>query len=217
MIAARRGLYALVDTSSLDARGIDVLAFARAVLAGGPALLQLRAKNADDARTVTLLRAIAPLAKEANVPFFANDRPDLAAAAAVSGVHVGQTDETLVSVRRRFPGLALGVSTHDEEQLIAALAQGPAYIAFGPVFPTVSKCEPDPVVGLTRLAVAVSRAGSFRVVAIGGIGLGNAAAIARTGAFGAVIGALLPDEGDGALTSVTRNTRALAALLGADP
>lgn len=210
----RRGLYALVDVGTLDARGVDVLAFAAAVLAGGPALLQLRAKDVDDGRTVGLLRAIAPLARAASVPFFANDRPDLAAAAEVAGVHVGQHDEPLESVLRRHPTLAVGVSTHDEAQLQRAVAQRPAYVAFGPVFPTSSKRDPDPVVGLERLAVAVARAGDVPVVAIGGIGAETAAAIAATGAIGAVIGALLPDAADAALVTVTKKTRALAGMLG---
>jgi thiamine-phosphate pyrophosphorylase len=58
------------------------------------------------------------------------------------------------------------------------------------VFATASKRDPDPVVGLAGLA-AVVVAVSIPVVAIGGIGLDNAAAVAATGVrMAAVISAL---------------------------
>ena len=43
------------------------------------------------------------------------------------------------------------------------------YLAFGPIFPTASKENPDPIVGLTKLAQIKNSAGSLPLVAIGGI------------------------------------------------
>src|SRR3954468_1471063 len=89
-----RGLYAIVDIEALERRGagLDPVRFAEAVLSVHPAAMQLRDKRGGARRTLSLLRAIAPLAGRAGVPLFANDRPDLALLAGGDGVHVGQDD-----------------------------------------------------------------------------------------------------------------------------
>ena len=66
-----RGLYAIVDHGSLGALGVDVLAFARAVLAAGPAAVQLRAKALGAGQTLALLRALSPLCRDAGALLFA--------------------------------------------------------------------------------------------------------------------------------------------------
>ncbi len=209
-----RGLYAIVDLTSLERRGLDPVRFAQAVLDGGPALLQLRAKGLGARETLALLRRIVPLCRRAGVLCFANDRPDLAALSGCDGFHVGQEDLPLPEARKVAPGLLVGVSTHDPGQVEEALRWGPSYLAVGPVFPTVSKENPDPVVGLDLVHLAVARA-SCPVVAIGGIDLPRAPQIAAAGALGAVIGALLPDGED--MAQVTTRTRSLACALQGNP
>jgi thiamine-phosphate pyrophosphorylase len=80
-------------------------------------------------------------------------------------------------------GLVIGISTHNLEQ--ARAAQGADYIGFGPCFPTATKENPDPVVGLEQLA-EVCKLG-IPVVAIGGITVERAAEVARAGAAAAAI------------------------------
>jgi thiamine-phosphate pyrophosphorylase len=205
-----RGLYAIVDTVTIGRRGLAIADVAEAILAARPAVLQLRAKDLCARDTLALLRRLAPLARIAKVPLFANDRADLAALAGCDGVHVGQTDLSVADVRRVAPGLAVGVSTHDLAQLSAAVAEGPDYVALGPIFPTSSKENPDPVVGLSVLAAARA-ATALPLVAIGGIDLARAGEIASCGALGAVIGALLPD--DARLSDVTSRATALDRAL----
>jgi thiamine-phosphate pyrophosphorylase len=91
-ITAMRGLYAIVDTRTLRARAIDVVAFSRAVLAARPAALQLRAKSEPPRELLALLRVLSPLCREAGVPFVVNDRPELAALAGCDYAHLGQDD-----------------------------------------------------------------------------------------------------------------------------
>src|SRR5690606_24030700 len=87
--------------------------------------------------------------------------------------------------------------THSLPELDRALAHAPAYVAYGPVFRTLSKRAPEPVVGLEGLAAAARRvAGRCPLVAIGGISNDNAMSVARFAELGAVIGALLPSSGD---------------------
>lgn len=192
LVPSTRGLYALVDVDSLGPTHLSPVQVARAILRARPVALQLRAKTASARETLELLRAIQPECARAEVPFFANDRPDLAFLAACTGVHVGQGDLPLAEIRRAFPGLSVGVSTHDPAQLSAALALDPDYVAYGPVFATASKQRPDATVGLEalRLACRAARSRGVPLVAIGGINVERAPAIRDAGAIGAVIGAL---------------------------
>jgi len=208
-----RGLYPIVDVTAVERRGLPLLAFAERVLAARPSLVQLRAKGKPARDTLALLRALAPLCARSGTLLFANDRPDLALLAEVPGVHVGQHDLPLSEVRRFAPALKVGVSTHTHAELDRALAMRPDYVAFGPVFATPSKVDHEPPVGLDGLATAYERArrAGVPLVAIGGIGLEQAAAIGARSDAAAVIGALLPD--DGRLESVTERALALSAAL----
>lgn len=216
--SAMRGLYVIVDTVSLARRGVDPVAFAEAALEASPCALQLRAKDLPPRETLGLLRRLVPPCRERGVPLVANDRPDLAALGGADLVHVGQTDTPAPQVRGLAPGLGVGVSTHDLDQLAEALAASPTYVAFGPVFGTTSKAAPDPVVGLDglRRASTVARVAGVPLVAIGGITLELAPVVARFADAAAVIADLLPEDGSPeALRRVAdRATRLHAALSG---
>jgi thiamine-phosphate pyrophosphorylase len=189
-----RGLYAIVDVATLGARGLDPLLFADAILAAGPAALQLRAKELPPREVLALLRALAPRCHRAKVPLVANDRPDLASLAGCDMVHVGQQDMTIDLVRRLAPRLGVGVSTHTPEQLARALASRPTYVAYGPVFETTTKANPDAMVGMSglRAAHAVATRACTPLVAIGGIRLEHAREIGTCAEAAAVITGLLP-------------------------
>jgi thiamine-phosphate pyrophosphorylase len=215
-----RGLYAIVDTGTLAARRLDPLAFAGAVLAVRPAALQLRAKDMPPRETLALLRALAPMCHQAGVPLVANDRPDLAMLAGCDLVHVGQSDMPLERVRRIAPGLRVGVSTHTLEQLEAALSARPAYVAFGPVFETRSKANPDRVVGVPLLRTAAARASATGVplVAIGGITRERARELLGATDAVAVIADLVPAiVGAEPMREVTARARALHELFAPEP
>jgi thiamine-phosphate pyrophosphorylase len=188
------GLYAIVDAEALDQRGLDPVAFSTAVLSVFPAALQLRAKNVSARETLALLRQLAPMCHRAGVPLVANDRPDLAILTGCDLVHVGQDDMPIERIRRIAPGLGVGISTHTLEQLDVALAARPSYVAFGPVFPTATKKNPDPEVGLAGLAMAHARAraAGIPLVAIGGINYERALTLVSSAEAVAVIADLLP-------------------------
>jgi thiamine-phosphate pyrophosphorylase len=193
-----RGLYVIVDVDTLQSRGFEPVAFAEAVLVCRPAALQLRAKSSPSREVLGWLRALVPLCRRVGVPLVANDRPDLAILAGCSMVHVGQSDMPIERVRRIAPGLGVGVSTHDIAQLAAAVAARPAYVAFGPVFETASKKDHEPVVGTAALrrAHTQARAAGVPLVAIGGITRARAATLAGLTDAIAVIGELVPADGE---------------------
>ena len=209
-----RGLYAIVDTDFLTARGVPVQAFAERLLEARPAAIQLRAKGAGARDTLDLAHLLAARCEVLGIPFFVNDRPDLALlAGAACGVHLGQTDLRLEDVRRLAPELPAGISTHRPEEVERALGDKPAYLAFGPVFATRSKANAEPVVGLAALANTAERCrrAGVPVVAIGGIDEERASAVAAVAGAGAVIAALLPPGG---LSEVTTRARRLHRALG---
>ncbi|WP_044235456.1 thiamine phosphate synthase [Chondromyces apiculatus] len=213
-----RGLYAIIDTDALARRGIDPILFADAVLLARPAAIQLRDKHGSARRMLDLLRALVPRAAAANVPLFANDRPDLALLAGCEGIHVGQDDLPVTAVRalaeRAGARVRIGLSTHDLTQLDPALAEPIDYVAIGPIFPTVNKEQADPAIGLPALTDLVARVAAVRpglpIVAIGGITLETAPHLGALGVCAAVIGALLPPEG--ASSSDPNGPDALAAV-----
>ena len=99
-------------------------------------------------------------------------------------------------------GALIGFSTHDERQLRSAGGSPANYLAIGPVFPTSTKQNPDPVVGLEAIRLA-RRLTSKPLVAIGGITRENCFAVREAGADSvAVVSALLPRGGQSARSLV---------------
>lgn len=209
-----KGLYAIVDTKLLAARGADPVAYTRALLDARPAALQLRAKDVPAREILNLLRVLGPLCRAAGVPLVANDRADLAALAGCEMVHIGQEDLPYELVHRIAPQLGIGVSTHAPDQLARALAARPTYVAYGPVFETASKVNADPAVGLDglRIAARMASVAGVPLVAIGGITLASACDVAKVADACAVIADLYPPGAS--LRDVTERARAFGAAFG---
>ncbi len=189
-------LYAIADAALLQSRGVGLAAYAADLRAAGVTLLQYRNKSGSVREILSAMESLRPLRSAENFRLILNDRADLALLADADGVHVGQQDLAPADARRIVgPVRWVGVSTHNPAQLEDADATDCDYIAYGPVFATASKQNPDPVVGLAGLQQA-RRLTRKPLVAIGGITLANARAVLDAGADSvAVISALLPVEG----------------------
>jgi thiamine-phosphate pyrophosphorylase len=139
-------------------------------LEGGVDIVQLRDKDAPDAEILEVGRWLREVCSDALL--IVNDRADLALACDADGVHVGQDDEPVSSVREKVGlGMLIGLSTHSPEQIDAA--EGVDYIGVGPVFQTATKPGVEPVgVELVRYAAERARTPWF---AIGGIDAERAA------------------------------------------
>lgn len=183
-----KGLYVIVDPE--HCLGRDPVWVAEEALRGGCALLQLRAKHMADGERLRLARLLRERCTAACVPFWVNDRLDIALLVEADGLHLGQDDLPLPEVRKLWGTRPLGLSTHSLAQVEAAKEAGADVIGFGPVFATQSKVNPDPVVGLDALAQACRR---FQgpVVAIGGVTREHAKDLRAAGAsYAAVISAV---------------------------
>jgi thiamine-phosphate pyrophosphorylase len=203
-------LYAILDFDRLLSRRLSPDVVAKAWLAAGVRLIQLRAKSLTSGRMLELADELAGLARAAGAVFIVNDRADVARLAGADGVHVGQEDLSPGQVRGLVGTAAfVGVSTHTLAQATTAAGSGADYLGFGPVFPTTSKERPDRVVGLAGVTAVshVSQAASRPLVAIGGITEQNAAAVISAGASAvAVIADLVSEDPE------TRARALLAAL-----
>ena len=179
-------IYAIVDAEVAD----RPLAVAFQALNAGCAMVQLRAKKLDDESFLEIAKRIRSACSHAGVPFVVNDRADIARLVHADGLHLGQDDLSIEEARRVVSDMQIGISTHTLEQAVAAQTQGADLIAFGPVFETRTKENPDPVVGLQTLQT-VCQTVSAPVVAIGGITPENAGETRAAGArYLAVISAL---------------------------
>jgi thiamine-phosphate pyrophosphorylase len=178
-------LYAIIDVEVCASRGWLPRDLARAFVAGGARLLQLRAKALGGGAFLDLARALAEDADRAGATLIVNDRADIARLAGAAGVHVGQDDLSPADVRRVVgPDAVVGVSTHTIDQIDAALGAPISYLAIGPIYSTVTKATGYDAVGVAAVAEASRRAGAVGVpvVAIGGITLDTAPAVRAAGA-----------------------------------
>ncbi|MEM6561936.1 MAG: thiamine phosphate synthase [Planctomycetota bacterium] len=152
---------------------------AEAAIAAGAECVQLREPTLPTRELVERARWLAERCATADVAFVVNDRADVAKAVADAGVHVGQSDLS-ASDARNIVGVdrLVGVSTHNVEQVRAAVDAGADYVGVGPVFPSATK----PREFLPGLAFARQAAAHpLPTVAIGGITIENAAEVFATG------------------------------------
>ena len=187
--------YPILDTEVAARFEVEPVTAAAEILDAGAKILQFRHKGFFSREAVEDIERIAVLCRDAGALFVVNDRVDVARVAGAA-VHLGQEDLT-PTLARRVAGdeMAIGYSTHNEAQLRAAAGEPADYVALGPIFETVSKRNPDPVVGLERLRLWRSLT-PRPLVAIGGITRANASLVLEAGADSvAVIGDLFPGVG----------------------
>ena len=188
-------LYVILDAALLTVSETEC---AQKLAGAGVRLLQYRNKQASARELFESSKQLSSLLIPQGVNFMVNDRADVAAAAGATGVHVGQ-DDLRADAARLIVGMEklLGVSTHNLSQFKEAISTSADYVAVGPVFPTSTKANPDPVVGI-ELIRRIRPLTEKPIVAIGGITLDRVAEVTRAGADSvAVISDILlaPDPG----------------------
>ena len=179
---------AIVDVDAAQRAGWTPLDLAAAYLNGGARFLQIRAKSLAGAAFLDLASRIREIAHAAGAILVVNDRADIARLSGADGVHVGQDDLTAPAARAIVgPGAVLGLSTHTEPQIDAAVLQPVTYVAVGPVFGTSTKATGYEAVGLDLVRYAAKQLASSSgeaglLVAIGGITLDRAVDVIDAGA-----------------------------------
>ncbi|QAY72981.1 thiamine phosphate synthase [Agromyces protaetiae] len=189
-------LYLVTDAALCGERG--VAAVVEAAVAGGVSIVQLRDKHASADEQLHTLEALAS-AIDGRALLVVNDRLDVALAARerglpVDGVHVGQADAASERARDALgPDAIVGLTANSAEHL-AAVARMPRgtvdYLGVGVIRPTSTKPDHPPALGIDGFA-RFARESELPCVAIGGVTLGDVAALRAAGAAGvAVVSAL---------------------------
>jgi len=186
-------------------------------IAGGADCVQLREKELGGAELLARARALVAIARAtpvgggslvggslvggrgvaARASVIINDRPDIALLAGADGVHLGQEDLSVESVRRLAgDGLVVGVSTHDLAEARRAVDQGADYCGVGAMFTTATKARA--VSGVGYLRAYVGEAGLSRVphLAIGGITPENVGELAAARCRGVAVSAVVCGAAD---------------------
>ena len=193
---ARRGweLYLITDSGLAGGRPIESVV--EAAVRGGVTAVQLREKNCCTRDFVELGRALSRFLAPLDVPLIVNDRLDVALAIGAAGVHIGQRDMDYETARRLLgPDAIVGLSVETVEQAGAAESLDADYLGVGPIFPTATKTDAAPALGLEGLA-QVRALSHHAIVAIGGIGLGNVQRTIQSGADGVAIVSAICAAGD---------------------
>jgi thiamine-phosphate pyrophosphorylase len=163
---------------------VEDLETARRAIVAGATVVQLRVK-----RPTEEVVAAGSGFRALGTTFIVNDDVDAALELGADGVHLGQSDRGAERARAR--GLLLGRSAVSFDQAVAADAD---YLGVGPIWPTPSKQDADPSLGIAELE-RICRAVSLPVIAIGGIDPSNAGECIRAGAAGVAVVRAATDPG----------------------
>jgi thiamine-phosphate pyrophosphorylase len=157
--------YPIVDSAEWVARLVRV----------GAKVIQLRIKDRDETAVARETRLALAACKPAGASLVVNDYWRVAIAEGAPWVHLGQEDlddADLLAVRKA--GIRLGVSTHDDGELVRALTFAPDYVALGPIYPTKLKAMAFAPQGVEKIGVWKRRIGPIPLVAIGGLNVERA-------------------------------------------
>jgi len=149
----------------------------------GIKLVQLRIKDKNDVELRAEIRAACEICARYDCQLIVNDYWKLAIEEGCDFIHLGQEDlddADLDAIRES--GVKLGVSSHDEAELDRALALKPAYIALGPVYPTILKKMKWHEQGLDRVSQWKATLGDIPLVGIGGMNVERAPGVFKAGA-----------------------------------
>jgi thiamine-phosphate diphosphorylase/hydroxyethylthiazole kinase len=102
--------------------------------------VQYRDKNADTAVMITTALKLHRITWRYCIPLLVNDRVDVALAAGVEGVHLGQDDIHISDARKILGDEAIiGVICCNIEEAENAFQHGADYLGIGTMFPTPTK------------------------------------------------------------------------------
>ena len=165
--------YPIVDSAEWVARLVRV----------GAKFIQLRIKDKDEAAVARETRMALAACKVVGASLVVNDYWRVAIDEGASWVHLGQddlNDADVLAVRKA--GIRVGISTHDEAELVRALTFAPDYVALGPIYPTILKAMAFAPQGLENIGEWKRRIGTLPLVAIGGLNVERAKLCLAAGA-----------------------------------
>ena len=186
---------------TMDEGPIGHLEQVEAACKAGIRWIQLRMKQAgaDEVRETAL--AAKKICDAWNCLLIINDRVEIAAEVKAHGVHLGKLDMPVSEARRRLgDDIIIGGTANTIEDIREHYRQGADYIGLGPYRYTTTKKNLSPILGLEGYRQIISRLRQegipVPVVAIGGIGVKDAAPLLEAGVQGIAFSGLLVHAGD---------------------
>ncbi|WP_138465949.1 thiamine phosphate synthase [Poseidonocella sp. HB161398] len=154
----------------------------------GVKLVQLRVKDRSSAELRDQIARARDCCARHGSQLVVNDYWRLAIQLGCNFVHLGQEDmDSADFAALRQAGVRFGLSTHDETELGRALAMDPAYVALGPVYPTLLKKMKWGPQGLDRVSRWKAMAGTTPLVGIGGLTVERLPGLFAAGADSAAV------------------------------
>lgn len=167
----------------------------REAIKGGVTVIQLREKNLSTREFIEEAIEVKKIIEGSGIPLIINDRVDVAIAIGADGVHLGN-DDMPVDIARRILGKSfiIGASASSVEEAIEKEKKGADYIAVSPVFPTPTKPDAGPPLGLEGIK-EMKKFVKVPLIGIGGINKTNVMDVIKSGADGiAVVSAIVSSE-----------------------
>ena len=173
-IISENNLYSITDHRE------NLLETIEKILLAGVKIIQHRYKEGNDKEHLKEAIEINNLCKKYNSLFIVNDRVDIALASNADGVHLGQ-DDIDIKTARKILGISkiIGVSANNSADINKAVTDGCDYIGVGPVFPTLTKKNKEPL-GLEKIK-ALTKDINIPCFAIGGINKLNISSLKNHG------------------------------------
>lgn len=179
MNTANYNLYLVTD--EIERCRYGLVETVRRAVEGGVTIVQYRSEklsHEDQRREVLPLQAYL---RSVNIPLIINDNVQLAVEIDAEGIHIGQDDMPVPQARALIGAdKILGLTVTTKEQMAAVDTTLVDYLGCGPVFPTITKDDAPPPMGVEGWA-ELARLSPLPVVAIGGLNKERTAAIRATG------------------------------------
>ncbi|MFV0519198.1 MAG: thiamine phosphate synthase [Lachnospirales bacterium] len=185
-------LYAVTDSRWTENTSLDKQV--EEAILGGVTFVQLREKNLDDAPFIELSRKVKNITDTYKIPYVINDNINVAIEIDADGVHIGQSDNSLIETRKKLGNdKIIGVSVQTVEQALLAEKNGADYLGVGAIFSTNTKLDTKNV-NLETLK-EICNAVNIPVVGIGGIDKNNIELLKGVGISGiAVVSSIFAEK-----------------------
>ena len=168
-------------TDEIERCRYGLLDTVRQAVEGGVSIVQYRSEKLSHAEQKEQVLPLQEYLRSVGVPLIINDNVELAVEIDADGIHIGQDDMPVAQARALIgPQKILGLTVTTPEQMAAVDTALVDYLGCGPVFPTITKDDAPPPMGVEGWA-ELARMSPLPVVAIGGLNKERTAAIRATG------------------------------------
>ena len=186
---------------TMDEGPLDHLRQVEAACQAGIRWVQLRMKQADPDQFLDIATEAKKICDEWGCALIINDRVEIAARIKAHGVHLGKQDMQPEEARRQLgDDFIIGGTANTVEDIRGHQLAGADYVGLGPYRYTTTKKNLSPILGLEGYRRIMDQCRreqiNIPVIAIGGIGEGDAAPLLATGVQGIAFSGLLVHAAD---------------------